>query len=92
MNNDTTYGGCTTQCKFGPFCGDGMMNGPEECDLGRMNGAPYGTMDGCTTACKHPHYCGDGNVDAASGEKCDLGPNNGTKDAPCDAKCQVILG
>ena len=22
-NNDKTYGGCTTQCKFGPFCGDG---------------------------------------------------------------------
>ena len=92
MNSDTTYGGCSTQCKFGPFCGDGMMNGPEECDLGRANGAPYGTMDGCTTACKHPHYCGDGNVDAAYGEKCDLGPNNGTMGAPCDAKCQVILG
>ena len=23
-NNDTQYGGCTTQCKYGPYCGDGL--------------------------------------------------------------------
>ncbi len=41
-NSDTTYGGCTTQCKWGAFCGDGTLqgppDGPEECDLGKENG------------------------------------------------------
>jgi hypothetical protein len=40
-NNDTTDGGCTTQCTWGPFCGDGVVQSPQEqCDLGALNGQP----------------------------------------------------
>jgi hypothetical protein len=86
-NSDTTYGGCTTQCTYGPFCGDGIVNGPEQCDLGKNNGATYG-QGGCTLGCTIPHFCGDGIVDP--GEECDLGANNGLSGQPCDKNCNFI--
>ena len=58
-NKDKEYGGCGTDCRFGPFCGDGEQNGPEQCDKGKDNGASYG-QDGCTVGCTTPHFCGDG--------------------------------
>ena len=105
-NNDSTYGGCTPQCKWGPFCGDAVVqNPPEECDLGKKNGDTSLKGDGCTFACKRPHFCGDGKVDTDLGEKCDLGANNGValdasgnpSNAPdakvyCDTKCQIPPG
>jgi len=80
-NNDTLYGGCTTQCKFGPFCGDGITQsppsaGPEECDIGKKNGSDL-SKDGCTFGCTKPHYCGDKIIDTDLGEECDLGDLNG---------------
>ena len=35
-NNDGSYGGCTTDCKYGPYCGDGVTDAAngEECDNG----------------------------------------------------------
>ncbi|MEO5767676.1 MAG: hypothetical protein ABIS92_04940, partial [Polyangia bacterium] len=91
-NNDTAYGGCTTMCKFGPFCGDNVKNGTEQCDLGKNNGAPYGQKDGCTKGCTVPHYCGDSMVDTANGEKCDQGTEiNGTDSSLCDSMCQVRI-
>src|SRR5262249_13869897 len=65
---DTPYGGCTTTCKSGPYCGDGVVDttngGAEECDLGtRKNTGKYGDKDGCTAGCKKTHYCGDNIVD-----------------------------
>jgi hypothetical protein len=93
MNDDTIYGGCNTMCKFGPFCGDGTKNGTEQCDLGRMNGTPYGGKDGCTTGCTFPHFCGDANVDSTFGEECDQGADlNGKTGSPCDNMCQIIIG
>ena len=86
-NDDSTYGGCTTTCKFGPFCGDSIKNGDEECDSGKDNGATYG-KDGCTVGCTVPHFCGDGIVD--SGEECDLGTNNGGTNQPCDKSCKFV--
>jgi fibro-slime domain-containing protein len=82
-NNDTLYGGCMTNCKWGPFCGDNVVqNPPEQCDLGKANGHNGGT-GGCTFGCMTPHYCGDGIIDP--GEQCDMGPLNGV---PVDANMQ----
>jgi hypothetical protein len=91
--NDGSYGGCTMECKYGPYCGDGkvdMANG-EECDAGsRGNNVTYGNTDGCAPGCKRPHFCGDGNVDEAEGEQCDLGMGNGGT-APCTKECKVCV-
>ncbi len=77
MNVDGVYGACTTMCRFGPFCGDGMPNEPDEqCDQGRNNGAGYNQVDGCTSGCRFPPRCGDGVVDGAYGEACDAGSAN----------------
>jgi fibro-slime domain-containing protein len=82
-NSDTTYGGCTTQCKWGAFCGDdivqGPPNGPEECDLGKQNGDSSVGKNWCSLSCKKPRSCGDGSVDTDLGEQCDLGEKNGLK-------------
>jgi hypothetical protein len=62
MNADTEYGGCTTQCFAGPFCGDGIVN-----DLGAWNGLtldqnlnptndPTGIVY-CTADCRIPACC-----------------------------------
>jgi fibro-slime domain-containing protein len=76
-NDDGTYGGCSTQCKWGAFCGDGTVQSDhEECDLGKDNGNGDSK---CSIACKAPRTCGDGIVDTDMGEECDLGGNNGVK-------------
>jgi fibro-slime domain-containing protein len=77
-NSDTAYGGCTTQCQWGPFCGDGIVQSPqEECDLGKENGDTSLGKNGCSFTCKKPHFCGDGTVDTDLGEQCDMGSLNG---------------
>jgi hypothetical protein len=80
-------------CKYGPYCGDGIVQSPqEECDNGsRNNNVTYGNMNGCAPGCKYPHFCGDGNVDESEGEQCDLGTNNGTMGAPCTTDCKVRI-
>jgi hypothetical protein len=50
--NNGDYGGCTPQCKLGPYCGDGTINGPEECDNGDQNGQD----NYCTASCKKVVY------------------------------------
>ena len=88
-NNDETYGGCTTKCKWGSYCGDGILNSPyEECDEGNKNGTEQG--NGCTAGCTKAHYCGDGIVDTDRGEQCDLGDKNGQ--GPCTTDCRFIAG
>jgi len=80
INEDGLYGGCTTKCKYGPFCGDGEVQtekgGNEQCDKGKENGADLG-RDGCTIGCMSPHFCGDGFIDTNLGEDCDKGDQNG---------------
>jgi fibro-slime domain-containing protein len=76
-NQDDAYGGCTTKCTWGGYCGDGLVNGPdEECDDGKDNGTKNG-KGGCTLGCTKQHYCGDGIPDTNRDEVCDLGDRNG---------------
>ena len=93
QNNDTLYNGCNTQCQWGPYCGDNVVQSPdEECDLGKSNGDTSLGANGCTFACKKPHYCGDAIVDTNLGEQCDLGTTlNGQAGQPCDNECQVVI-
>jgi len=49
-------------CVRGPYCGDGVVNGPEACDDGK-NVSAYGTStSGCAPGCVTPPRCGDGEV------------------------------
>ncbi|HMY20965.1 MAG TPA: DUF4215 domain-containing protein, partial [Polyangium sp.] len=43
------YGGCTSECKLGPRCGDGKAQGPdgEQCDDGNTVSG-----DGCSSTCQ----------------------------------------
>ena len=63
----------------GPFCGDGMTNGGEECDDGNLN-----NTDACSNACTLTSGCGDGDLDP--GELCD--DDNLTAGDGCSAACQ----
>jgi cysteine-rich repeat protein len=86
-NNDSKYGGCSTKCKWGSFCRDGIVNAPdEECDDGPKNGTQYGS--GCTLGCTKAHFCGDGIVDTNRGEQCDLGKDNGGD--LCSDTCKIF--
>jgi len=89
-NADDAYGGCTTLCTVGPFCGDGNVDVAhgEECDDG-VNQTTYGETKGCGPGCRIVPYCGDGNVDSLFGEECDNGDQNGT--GTCDAECHGII-
>jgi len=62
------------------LCGDGLVEGSEECDDG--NTTPG---DGCATDCSIEPFCGDGALD--DGEECDDG-NNAPGDG-CAADCAI---
>lgn len=47
-NDDNAYNGCTTQCKLGPRCGDGIVQPGEGCDLGDKNGDSGACSKSCT--------------------------------------------
>jgi cysteine-rich repeat protein len=57
----------------GGFCGDGILQGAEECDAGAENSD--GAYGGCSTHCRYL-VCGDGIVKGA--EECDLGTAENT--------------
>ncbi len=51
--NDGAYGGCEVGCQaLAAFCGDGQVNGPEDCDDGNDDLA-----DGCLDSCAIPASC-----------------------------------
>jgi len=87
---DDTTSGCKVHgtiafeyCKAGP-CGDGVIQGPEECDEGDANSDfAYG---GCNTHCQLGPHCGDGVVNGA--EECDEGSGNGAPNGDCTDGCR----
>ncbi|MFW6087007.1 MAG: DUF4215 domain-containing protein, partial [Myxococcota bacterium] len=84
--NDGSYGGCSEDCQSkGEFCGDGEVNGPEECDEGLDNND--GSYDGCNPDCTLGPYCGDGVKQ--SNEQCDDG-NTDSGDG-CSSTCEFEL-
>ena len=75
----------TTTTGAPAVCGDGLVQGAEECDLG-----PDNADDGdCTAACKHA-YCDDGLVNKNS-EECDLGPGNNKDAGACTSTCKLAV-
>jgi fibro-slime domain-containing protein len=89
-NDDKVYGGCTTECTLGPYCGDGNLDEQfdEECDDG-VNLATYFQPTGCGLGCRKVASCGDGKVDAVFGEQCDDGDQNGI--GMCQKNCQLKI-
>ena len=80
------YGQCSFDCHSrGGFCGDGVVQPTESCDLGKDNGG-YGP-NACTPDCKPGPRCGDKAVQVLFGEGCDDG-NNVSGDG-CSATCQI---
>lgn len=90
--NTGAYGGCTVDCKRGPYCGDGMLDETHEaCDDG-TNLTTYGLRGspGCAPGCVLSGYCGDGKLDGAFGEQCDLGTQKNTGAyGTCTSDCQL---
>jgi cysteine-rich repeat protein len=75
LNGDS----CSADCTGTGFCGNGVLNPGEECDVGA------GESPGCDSDCSFVK-CGDGHVNAAAGEECD----NGLFDTDdCDVDCTL---
>ena len=84
------YGRCNSDCTPGPRCGDGIIEPEiEQCDNG-VNRDGYALASGsCAPGCVTPSRCGDGVIDAAFGEQCDDGTNDGAYGG-CNPDC--LLG
>lgn len=83
-NGPTSYAGCTTKCKRGPYCGDGHIDLPDEdCD-DSVNLSKY---LGCAPGCKNGPSCGDGIVQSEF-EECDDGVLAGDYSG-CKAGCKL---
>jgi len=91
--SDCSWGECQSE----EFCGDGMVNGPEECDDGNNTNS-----DGCSATCTTEQptepVCGNGELEV--GEECDDGNlENGdgcssicTNEQPtCNAPVGVVI-
>lgn len=90
--NTGAYAGCTAECRRGPYCGDKLVQSPnEECDDG-INLSTYGMNGsaGCAPGCVLSGFCGDTKVDGLFGEQCDLGKAGNTGEyGKCTADCQL---
>ncbi len=81
--NDGSPGSCSVDCKAWialSTCGNGKLDGKEQCDAGASNGTLGST---CDAQCRIK--CGNGVVDA--GEECDDGKNDGSY-GTCRSTCK----
>jgi len=89
--NVTDGDGCSSTCLTetgAAFCGDGVIQGDEECEVGAGAGQLGDAYDGCTTACLVGPHCGDGQVDPPF-EDCDLGGDDAAVyGAGCTRACR----
>jgi cysteine-rich repeat protein len=88
--NNIDGDGCSADCKIessSPFCGNGVVETGEACDLGSANGQAGST---CNSVCQiaSTSVCGNGIVEP--GEVCDLGSANGQAGSNCDSFCQIV--
>ncbi len=65
---------CDSDCSL-PGCGNGVVEGDEECDEGGVD------TKNCDSDCTSPH-CGDGHVNQVAGERCDDGNQSNTDACP----------
>ncbi len=72
-------GGCDVDCFS--VCGDGMLEGLEQCDDGNQTDG-----DGCSSTCQ-TGVCGNGSIEP--GEQCDDG--NTTNGDGCSSHCQTTV-
>ncbi len=80
-----TASDCAPGCKQPRYCGDGVLDYPQEqCDNGASN-ANNGVYNGCTTDCVLGPHCGDHVVQVSAGEQCDDG--NRINGDGCSAAC-----
>ncbi len=81
LNSCLAFGACTTT----QYCGDGIVNGPEQCDDNNTNSG-----DGCSATCTTEviivPVCGNGVIE--SGEQCD--DNNSNNDDSCNNLCKNV--
>ncbi len=84
---DPPGNGCDSNCQLETNCGDGQIDGAEQCDNGANNTdfAPGQCPDTCRTNCQCP-ACGDGVTDFVLGEQCD--DDNLADGDGCSSTCQ----
>jgi uncharacterized protein (TIGR03382 family) len=81
VNADCLSGGaCAGNTCQAPICGDGIINGADQCDDGGVNTAT------CDSDCTFP-TCGDAIANTAAGEACD----DGGESAACNADCTTSV-
>ncbi len=75
-------------------CGDGIVQGNEQCDAGPFDDdeSEESKLEkargiGCNLNCKTESYCGNGIIE--DGEKCDDGAKNGTDESSCTSSCAI---
>ena len=77
---------CTNACRLFD-CGDGFVQGTEQCDKGPLNSDE--NADACRENCTNPR-CGDGVRDPILDEQCDEGADNSNDDPDaCREDCQA---
>ncbi len=89
MDSDCTSSFCSSMVCTATVCGDGMVQGAEDCDDG-SGGMPAETAT-CDLDCSSA-MCGDGTLNATAGEACDGdGAGMGGETATCDTDCTPAL-
>ncbi len=84
--NGSSPDACRSDCRL-PRCGDGVVDGGEQCDDGNL-----ASCDGCDEHCRIEAgpVCGDGIRERACGEQCDDGAaNSDTAPDACRSDCRL---